>query len=219
MTPPGDNLLAMSADGRQAAGAGLQPPLPLPPPAGLSARMLGPGDLAGLLALRRQVVGGLADEDWYVLEPDRFAADHLGRKGETVGLFAGDALIAYAMLGLPPGAPVADAAGAPPADPMADLAGVPAAERGLVAHLASTMVRADRRGCGLHKWLIRHRLARCAALGRVHVMAMVSPRNPASWHNLMRYGLAIHALAPLEGDRLRYLLYRDLRGASGDGPA
>lgn len=211
----------MPAAGQKAAPAGLQPPLSLPPPAGLSARMLGPGDLAGLLALRREVVGGLADEDWYVLEPDRFAADHLGPNGETVGLFADDALVAYAMLGLPPGEP--DAAGAPPADPapdpMADRAGVPAAERGLVAHLASTMVRADRRGCGLHKWLIRQRLARCAALGRVHVMAMVSPRNPASWHNLMRYGLAIHALAPLEGDRLRYLLYRDLRGVSGDGAA
>lgn len=194
MSPLGIDLLDAPARGEGG--------LPLPPPRGLAARALTPGDFALLTALRRAVAAGLPDEDCYVLEPDDFVRDHLGPHGETVGLFAGGRPVAYAMLGLPE-------AGEP--DAMADVLGIPPGERGTVAHLASSMVLPDRRGCGLHKWLIRHRLARCAALGRYRVMAMVSPRNVASWHNLMRHGLAIAALAPLEGARPRYLLHRDLR--------
>ncbi len=171
------------------------------PPAGLTVRML--TEAEALIALRRQVVAGLADGDWYVLEPDRFVRAHLGGSGETVGLFAAGQLVAYAMLGLP--------RNDGPPDPMATALGLPAAERGTVAHLASTMVLPGWRGRGLHNWLIRRRLARCAALGRPCVLSMVSPRNVASWHNLMRHGLVVRAIAPLEGDRPRYLLHRDLR--------
>jgi GNAT superfamily N-acetyltransferase len=181
----------------------------LPPPAGLQARLLCAADFPELTALRRSVAGGLADEDCYVLEPDRFVHDHLGPRGETVGLFSQGRPIAYAMLGLPDGTG---------ADAMADALGIPAEDRRMVAHLASTMVLADWRGCGLHKWLIRHRLARSAALGRRHVVAMVSPRNLASLSNLVGRGLTIDALAPLEGDRLRYVLHRDLRAPRAGCP-
>ena len=184
-------------------------------PAGLAARPLMAADLAALIDLRRSVVTGLTDEDCYVPEPDHFVRAHLGMRGETIGLFADDRLIAYSMLGLPPGN---RAVAVEPADPMADALGIPAPYRAAAAHLASTMVRSEWRGCGLHKWLIRHRLARCAALGRRHVMAMVSPRNVASWHNLMRHGLTIRAVAPLEGDRPRYLLYLEMDKAKAYNP-
>jgi GNAT superfamily N-acetyltransferase len=189
-----------------------QPPVPAPvpapseadadaPPAGLAVRLL--TEAEALIALRRQVVAGLADDDCYVLEPDRFVRAHLGGRGETVGLVAADRLVAYAMLGLP--------RGDGPADPMAAALGMPPAGQATVAHLASTMVLPAWRGRGLHNWLIRRRLARCAALGRPCVLSMVSPRNVASWHNLMRHGLAVRAIAPLEGERPRYLMHRDLR--------
>jgi len=182
------------------------PAIPAPtgvdaPPAGLAERVLTEAD--AVIALRRQVVAGLADDDWYVLEPDRFVRNHLGGRGETVGLFEAGRLVAYAMLGLP--------SGDGPADPMAAALGLPPGEQGAVAHLASTMVLPEWRGRGLHNWLIRRRLARCAALDRPAVLSMVSPRNVASWHNLMRHGLVVRAIAPLEGDRPRYLMHRDLR--------
>ena len=189
-------------------------------PAGVLVRTLSEADFNALIAIRRQVAAGLADVDCYVLEPEHFVRAHLGERGETVGLFAYDRLIAFAMLGSPhyDGLNRPMAADPMAADPMADALRLPATERGAVAHLASSMVLPGWRGGGLHKWLIRYRLARCAALGRRHVMAMVSPRNVASWHNLMRHGLTIRAIAPLEGDRLRYILYRDLRGEEADGP-
>ena len=184
-------------------------------PAGLLARTLNEADFDALIAMRQQVAAELADEDCYVLEPGHFVRAHLGKHGETIGLFACGRLIAYAMLGSPqddgPGRPMAP-------DPMADALRLPPTERGAVAHLASSMVLPEWRGGGLHKWLIRHRLARCAALGRRRVMAMVSPRNIASWHNLIQCGLVVRAIEPLEGDRLRYLLYRDLHRKEADGP-
>lgn len=184
-------------------------------PAGLLLRTLGDADFDALIAMRQQVAARLADKDCYVLEPEQFVRAHLGERGETTGLFACDRLIAYAMLGLAQ----RDGRDRPMVpDPMADALRLPTTERDTVAHLASSMVLPGWRGSGLHKWLIRYRLARCAALGRRHVMAMVSPRNVASWHNLIRHGLAVRAIEPLEGDRLRYILYRDLHQKEAEGP-
>ena len=172
-----------------------------PLPDGMSGRALTENDADQLIELRQFVVSGLRDPDFYVLEKDAFVHAHLGENGDTIGVFAGPELVAYGMIGLPS-----------PDDPenMASVMGFGVDDRAMSAHLASAMVRRDYRGRELHKWLVTARLSRARALGRRHIFSMVAPSNDASWANLCRLGLHIRALEPLEGSRLRFLLYRDV---------
>jgi GNAT superfamily N-acetyltransferase len=170
-------------------------------PCGLAARLLAGADAGALHDLRRQVVGGLRDPDFYVLEDEAFVCKHLGPEGQTVGLFDGARLVAYAMLGLP---------GADAPDNLAAVMGWPAEARARSAHLASVMVAPDYRGRSLHGWLIDARIAQARALGRRHLFSMVALTNDASWTNLCRHRMFIRVIAPLEGARLRYLTLRTL---------
>ena len=168
-------------------------------PYGLAARWLDLDDADAVRALRRLVIGTLADPDHYVPEDDRFVVDHLGAAGQTYGVFDGRELVAFGAIGLP----------GPGQENLGEALGLPEAQWPAVGHLASAMVRPGKRGIGLHHWLIQQRIDALAERGRHHAIAMVSPRNWASWHNLTRYRFYVKRIATMYGSLTRYLMHRD----------
>lgn len=151
------------------------------------------GAWADIMALRQRVLAQLPLADLYVREADEaaFVHAHLGAHGTTLGLRLGGQLVAYAMLGWP----AADdalvrclPAWARPAD------GGQAC-----AILASCMVVPEHRGRGLQRQLVQARIALAQAQGRGRCIAMVSPHNHASRHNLMQAGLGLVWAGQLAG--------------------
>lgn len=159
-------------------------------------RLLSAADTAALKQLRAGVLAQLAHPDLYVREPDEgaFIRAHMGPHGEgtgeTIGVFDGEDLVAYAMLGLPD----ADAPGN-----LGRHLPLPAQAMGGVAHIASCMVREDCRGHGLQRLLLAARFSLAQARGRVICIAMVSLHNQASRRNLMREGMRIGWVGDLDG--------------------
>ena len=163
-------------------------------------------DIDQVLALRDEVLAELEDRDLYVREADEagFVAMHLNDgesspRGETLGVFERDQLVAYAMLGLP-AAEDADNLGRYFTDQRAELAET--------AHLASCMVRRPFRGNFLQRLLLTARFALARSYRRQLCVSMVSLRNAASRHNLMREGLCIGWVGEIDGLRRQLLALR-----------
>jgi GNAT superfamily N-acetyltransferase len=170
-------------------------------------RLLHTGQAPAVRALREEVFAQLEHPDLYVREDDEdaFIAQHLpgheACRGETIGVFDGAQLVAYAMLGLP----VRD-------DPHHLGRSIPLGARTLddVAHLASCMVHPAHRGHGLQRRLLTARFSLAQAQHRPLCVAMASLHNHASRHNLMRAGLRIVHVGHVMGLE-RQLLAVDLQ--------
>lgn len=158
----------------------------------LRTRILVPGDYPAWNALRDTVIAGLPNPDFYVREHDEreFFAAHTAPSGETIGVFAHGALVAYAMVGFPE----ADAV-----DNLGATIGLDATSHPKVTHLSSCMVLPRWRGRGLQRTLLAVRLALAHARGRPLCMAMVSLHNHSSRHNLLRQGLHIAWTGMIDG--------------------
>lgn len=167
-------------------------------PVPFEGRRLGEADLDTVIALHRLVLAG-TPAHLLAAETDAFFADHMSRIGRILGLFAGEELIAYGVLGLPG-----------PGDPsLADDLGW-AAERSRVAHIDGISVLPEWRGNRLQRVLIGWRLREAAAACRSLVITTVAPGNTASLRNALAEGLTIHALRQKYGG-WRYLMACDLR--------
>ncbi len=178
-------------------------PIPLTPPSispdtafahfpDLRTRILLPGDYAAWNALRDTVIAALPNPDFYVREEDeqRFFDVHTQPCGETIGVFAHDALVAYAMVGFPD---------ADSAENLGATIGLEPSFYSKVTHLSSCMVLPAWRGRGLQRTLLAARLALAQARGRPLCMAMVSLHNHTSRHNLLRQGLHIAWTGVIDG--------------------
>lgn len=158
----------------------------------LRTRILVPDDFPAWSALRDTVIAALPNPDFYVREDDEqgFFAAHTEPRGETIGVFAHGALVAYAMVGFPePGA----------ADNLGATIGLDPDYHPKVTHLSSCMVLPQWRGRGLQRTLLAARLALAHARGRPLCMAMVSLHNHSSRHNLLRQGLHIAWTGMIDG--------------------
>jgi hypothetical protein len=159
-------------------------------------RLLQPADVPAVLALRNEVLASLDHPDLYVREDDELGfvrghvAGHPECAGETIGMFDGDELIAYAMLGLP---------AAEGSDNLGRRIPLGSRAPSQVAHLASCMVRQRYRGHALQRTLLAARFSLAQAHGRPVCVAMVSLHNHASRRNLMRAGLRILHVGDLDG--------------------
>lgn len=160
--------------------------------------LLGEADLPKVLELHALSLS-LADEPGLV-KPDepRFFAEHLAARGRILGVFEGERLVAYGVLGLPN----------PGGYNLGEDLGLPACELGRVAHLAGAAVHPDRRGRGLQRRLTAERLELAAQFGRAHAISTVSPLNYVSWRNLLAQGLLVRRLVRKYGGHLRYVLHR-----------
>ena len=165
----------------------------------LHSRLLEPADEPLWTALRNEVIAALPDPDCYVREHDEraFFLQHCTPRGETIGVFHGDALVAYAMLGLP-------AVDDP--DNLGVRLKLDASGRAATAHLSSCMVRPGWRGQGLQRTLLGARLALAHAHQRHLCMAVVSLHNHSSRHNMLRRGLHVAWVGDLDGLRRQIAL-------------
>ena len=175
------------------------------------ARFLEPAMLVEVHRIHREVLRLVPEPGIVRADSDAFFAHHFGGEGRILGVFAGEPLVAYAILGLP----------ATPDYPYdhfgADL-NLPVIERGQIAQLIGVGTLPEWRGNGLHRRLCEWRLELARAANRPHIAALASPRNPYSWRNLLAAGLRIKGIKLL-GDKPRYLLHIDRRGSPPPDPA
>ena len=175
----------------------------------VTTRVLTAQDLMPWQGLRDEVIRDLPNPDFYVREDDEaaFFTAHTGHRGQTIGVYHGEQLIAYAMVGFPQ-----------PQDAghLGVVLGLAAPLLDKVAHISSCMVLPQWRGNGLQRTLLAVRLAMSQAQGRPYCLAMVSLHNHRSRHNLMRQGMHIGWTGDIDGLK-RHVMRIDLhRGAHFD---
>nr|WP_144347409.1 GNAT family N-acetyltransferase [Pandoraea pnomenusa] len=155
-------------------------------------RMLSDMYFQPLVSLRKRVIDSLPHPDLYVPEVDEisFINNHCGAAGESIGIFSGDDLIAYAMLGLPEDEGEGTFAHA------LDIGSTPLNE---TAYLSSCMVLPGFRGHGLQRALISSRMTLARILGRGRCIAIVSPHNHISRQNLLDSGLHLIGTRDVDG--------------------
>lgn len=199
----------------------------------LSLRLLTAKDLPALMQLRADVLANLAHPDLYVRESTEmeFVQAHIDAaraRGETIGVLDGSRLVAYGMLGLPrrgePGNLGRFFTAGPPQGEKSPLGGPRTTSSGKAleshafndecieartAHLASCMVSPSYRGRHLQRLLLKARMALACGRGRNFFVAMVSPHNHASRHNLMREGFRVGWVGEIDGLK-RQLMAVDL---------
>lgn len=167
-------------------------------PETLYGRTLTKADVEAVYALHCTLVKGLA-EDLVATETRKFFVDHVARRGRLFGYFAGQELVAYAVLGLP------DAG-----DPNFGVDhGLTSAQLAQAAHLDGAGVDPRYRGHSLQQNLIRWRMDAARLAGRSIVLSTVAPTNSASLDNAITCGLTARGLAMRYGG-WRYLLRYDL---------
>ena len=158
----------------------------------LSMRMLSDRDFEPWSALRDVVLAALPNPDAYVREEDEYAffCAHLGCEGQTVGVFHGEELVAYSMVGFP---------AAVDPENLGAVIGLPPSLFDKVSHISSCMVLPQWRGNGLQRTLLALRMAMAQAHGRPYCLAMVSLHNHRSRHNLMRQGMYVGWTGSIHG--------------------
>jgi len=180
-------------------------PLPLPP--GHSLRALGPADLPALRQLHDAVVHALPDPAMFRLfgGAERFLADHFGARGESLGLFAGERLVAYGSLTRPRAGDVDNYAG--------DL-GWDAERAGRVALLSAAMVDPAHRRQGLHRALIAARIELARERGAPELLVRAAPANALSRRTLLAHGFALVWLGVQAEGSLRHVMWRPIEHAA-----
>lgn len=157
-----------------------------------------------IMQLREKVLPTLIHEDCYIREQDEygFIAKHCGIMGETFGIFSDKILIAYAILSYHS---MLDNIN------LSHIAGLPSMLHNQVSQLASCMVAPAFQGLGLHKVLIKKRIALAYAKGYPHCLSIVSPQNIPSRNNLFQSGFQIHWVDTLPHLSVQHLLYYPIK--------
>jgi len=182
---------------------------PLPP--GHVLRALSSADLAALHRLHDDVLRALPDPGLFRLfgGAERFLADHLGARGQSLGVFAQDQLVAYGSLTRP---------AADDLDNYAVDIGWPPARAGGVALLSAAMVHPAHRGKGLHRTLIASRIQLARDLGVPELLVRAAPANAVSRRTLLSHGFAVAWLGVQREGSLRHVLWRPIEGPAWTPP-
>ncbi|NIZ03760.1 GNAT family N-acetyltransferase [Thalassospira lucentensis] len=162
-------------------------------------RFLSHDDLAELVDLHRKVVENLPDREIFRADRPDFIADHISRRGATVGSFVGNQLIGYAIVSFPH----------KDADNLSRFTELSAQSALRVAHFDGAAVHPNFRGSSLHQTMNRIRGHYALLAGYHHLMGTVSPLNPYSLGNHLRTGFRVKAHAICYGDMRRYIIHRD----------
>jgi hypothetical protein len=175
---------------------------PLPP--GVHQRLLSGDDLPALHRLHDQVRAALPDPSLFNLfgGAESFFTTHFGERGISLGLFRGDALLAYGALTRPR---------AEDADNYAAALGWPVERTGAVALLSAAMVSPHERRRRLHGALIEARLRQAAQDGVAEVLARAAPANAVSRQSLMGRGFRLVWLGAHAGGLMRHVFLRPVQ--------
>ena len=163
-------------------------------------RLLGPGDLGGVLALQRRARAELADPTLLADDPPEFFARHLMPPNLIVGIERAGRLVAFGVLGF----------AVPPEENFGAYLGFSPSRLATVGQLDGAVVDPEFRSAGLHARLVRWRIRAAEKRNCTDVLSTAAPRNMASWRNMVRHDMYAVALRFLFGGLPRLILHRDL---------
>ena len=180
-------------------------------PAGHVLRALSAADLPALHQLHAEVLRALPDPALFRLfgGPEQFLVDHLGARGESLGVFARERLVGYGSLTRPRAEDVDNYAG--------DL-GWTSERAGRVALLSAAMVHPSHRGRGLHRALIAARLRLASERGVPELLVRAAPANAVSRRTLLAHGFAVVWLGVQREGSLRHVFWRPIAAPAWTAP-
>jgi ribosomal protein S18 acetylase RimI-like enzyme len=154
------------------------------------------------------MVQNLPDKEIFRLTAPEEFRELLAQKRTVIGVFTEDGLIAYNMVCFPK----------EDDDNFGVDINLPQSELNKVAHLKAVVVHPAYRGNELQKRLANIHLNVLQELGYKHVCSTVSPKNAISIQNHFASGFVIKGLKIKYGDRLRYIMYKNIFSAFVHGP-
>ena len=165
-----------------------------------------------LMILETIIAENLPSQEIFLLHDQDFFRMSVSQPNSTIGIFAGDDLIAYSILRIPRSSDQA----------MPDNLGMdinlPPEDLIKVAHIQAMAVHPDHRGNGLQRKLARAHLALAEDSGYHHIFCTVSPKNPKSLANMLSCGFLIEALRPKFQGWFRFILHKDLKKSHISSP-
>ena len=165
---------------------------------GVTLRFLAYDDLSDIVQLHQAVVRNLPHRHIFRSDQPDFLADHIERRGATVGAFSEGRLLGYAVVSFPYKDP----------DNLARFTDLSADEALRVAHFDGAAVHPDFRGNHLHQTMNQIRGHYALLAGYHHLMGTVSPLNPYSLGNHLGAGFQVIGKAVCYGDMQRYIIHR-----------
>jgi GNAT superfamily N-acetyltransferase len=182
--------------------------LPHPREANYEMTILDSSDLCRVMELQQIVIKGLSTPELFEPCSTEFIEMHLRRGGHLLGVTVEGELIAFYMM-LFPGMSE-DSLGLDLKLQESDLV--------KVAHLEVVAVHPSYRGNGIQRRIQSHLLRIAQETSHSHVCATVSIMNYPSLSNYLKDDFTIRALKEKYGNKMRYILYRDLRSSGPSKP-
>ncbi len=161
-----------------------------------------------VVELQEIMAQALPDKEIFRLTTPEEFRDLLALQRSVIGVLTEDGLIAYNVVSFP--GKEGDNFGA-------DI-GLAPEELEKVAHLKAVVVHPDYRGNQLQRRLAKAHQEVLRELGYCHVCSTVSPKNAISIQNHFANGFVIKGLKVKYGDRLRYIMYKNIFRTFVPGP-
>jgi ribosomal protein S18 acetylase RimI-like enzyme len=161
-----------------------------------------------VIKLQDIMAQALPDKEIFRLTNPEAFRDLLALQRSVIGVLTKYGLIAYNVVSFP---------GKDGDNFGADI-GIALAELEKVAHLKAVVVHPDYRGNQLQRRLAEIHLNVLRDLGYCYVCSTVSPKNAISIQNHFSNGFVIKGLKVKYGDRLRYIMYKNIFRTFVPGP-
>ncbi|VVB63495.1 Uncharacterised protein [uncultured archaeon] len=171
-------------------------------------RFLNEGYLDDIARLQEIMVQNLQDKEIFRLTAPEEFRELLAQKRTVIGILTEDGLIAYNMVCFPK----------EDGDNFGVDINLPQSELKKVVHLKAVVVHPAYRGNELQKRLANIHLKVLQELGYKHVCSTVSPKNAISIQNHLASGFVVKGLKIKYGDRLRYIMYKNIFRPFVPGP-
>jgi ribosomal protein S18 acetylase RimI-like enzyme len=175
---------------------------------GYEMRFLNKGYLEDITKLQEIMAQNLQDKEIFRLTAPEEFRELLAQKRTVIGVLTEDGLIAYNMVCFPK----------EDGDNFGVDINLPQSELKKVAHLKAVVVHPAYRGNELQKRLANIHLKVLQELGYEHVCSTVSPKNTISIQNHLASGFVVKGLKIKYGDRLRYIMYKNIFRTFVPGP-
>jgi ribosomal protein S18 acetylase RimI-like enzyme len=175
---------------------------------GYQMKFLDLNSIDDVIELQEIMAQALPDKEIFRLTTPEEFRDLLALQRSVIGVLTEDGLIAYNLVCFP---------GKDGDNFGADI-GLAPAELEKVAHLKAVVVHPDYRGNQLQRKLAEIHQEVLRDLGYYHVCSTVSPKNAISIQNHFASGFVIKGLKFKYGDRLRYIMYKNIFRTFIPGP-
>jgi ribosomal protein S18 acetylase RimI-like enzyme len=175
---------------------------------GYQMKFLDINSIDDVIKLQEIMAKALPDKEIFRLTTPEEFRDLLALQRSVIGVHTEDGLIGYNVVGFP---------GKDDDNFGADI-GLAPGELEKVAHLKAVVVHPAYRGNQLQRRLAEIHQEVLRDLGYCHVCSTVSPKNVISIQNHFASGFVIKGLKVKYGDRLRYIMYKNIFRTFVPGP-